>query len=253
MEEVRPLPADGRGEDTAGWAKVHASEPHADALGGRLNWLRAGVLGANDGLISTAGIVLGVAATGAASSAILVAGIAGLVAGAVSMALGEYVSVSTQRDTERALIHKESRELRDQPEDEFAELVALYREKGLSGPTATVVARELTEHDALQAHLDVELGIDEQSLVNPYAAAASSAVSFTLGALIPILTSLIHFSRLLWIVLAVTVGLALTGYISARLGRADPRRATSRVVFGGLLAMAVTYAVGKLLGTTGIG
>ncbi|MCS3779703.1 VIT1/CCC1 transporter family protein [Tsukamurella ocularis] len=231
---------------------THEFEPHHAAIGDRLNWLRAGVLGANDGLISTAGIVIGVAAATGESSAILTAGIAGLTAGAVSMALGEYVSVSTQRDTEVALIAKEKAELTEMPDDEFAELEQIYRQKGLSSTTARLVAEELTANDALQAHLDAELGIDEENLTSPVAAALSSAVSFSVGASIPILASLIHGPRILAIVLAVLVGLALTGYISARLGDADVRRATARVVIGGLIAMAVTYAVGRLLGTTGI-
>ncbi|MCA0156711.1 VIT family protein [Tsukamurella sp. M9C] len=231
---------------------THEFEPHHAAIGDRLNWLRAGVLGANDGLISTAGIVIGVAAATGESSAILTAGIAGLTAGAVSMALGEYVSVSTQRDTEVALIAKEKAELKEMPDDEFAELEQIYRQKGLSPTTARLVAEELTANDPLQAHLDAELGIDEENLTSPVAAALSSAVSFSVGASIPILASLIEGQRILAIVLAVLVGLALTGYVSARLGDADVRRATARVVIGGLIAMAVTYAVGKLLGTTGI-
>ncbi|WP_461165816.1 VIT1/CCC1 transporter family protein [Tsukamurella serpentis] len=231
---------------------THEFEPHHDAVGDRLNWLRAGVLGANDGLISTAGIVIGVAAATGEPSAILTAGIAGLTAGAVSMALGEYVSVSTQRDTEIALIAKEKAELKDMPDDEFAELVGIYRNKGLSEETAQQVAVELTAHDPLQAHLDAELGIDEQNLTSPMAAALSSAVSFALGAAIPILASLVSVQRIATIVIAVLIGLALTGYVSARLGDADARRATARVVVGGLIAMAVTYAVGKLLGTAGI-
>ncbi len=231
---------------------THEFEPHHAAIGDRLNWLRAGVLGANDGIISTAGIVIGVAAATGSSPAILTAGIAGLTAGAVSMALGEYVSVSTQRDTEVALIAKERAELEQMPEDEFAELEQIYRSKGLSPATARLVAEELTANDPLQAHLDAELGIDEENLTSPIAAALSSAVAFSVGAAIPILASLVQAQRILAIVLAVLVGLALTGYVSARLGDADVRRATTRVVIGGLIAMAVTYAVGKLLGTTGI-
>ncbi|NMD54152.1 MULTISPECIES: VIT family protein [Tsukamurella] len=231
---------------------THEFEPHHAAIGDRLNWLRAGVLGANDGLISTAGIVIGVAAATGSSPAVLTAGIAGLTAGAVSMALGEYVSVSTQRDTEVALIAKEKAELREMPDDEFAELEQIYRQKGLSPATARLVAEELTAHDPLQAHLDAELGIDEENLTSPIAAALSSAVSFSVGAAIPILASLIEAQRILAIVVAVLVGLALTGYVSARLGDADVRRATARVVLGGLIAMAVTYVVGKVLGTTGI-
>lgn len=231
---------------------THEFEPHHAAIGDRLNWLRAGVLGANDGLISTAGIVIGVAAATGSAPAILTAGIAGLTAGAVSMALGEYVSVSTQRDTEVALIAKERAELKAMPEDEFAELEQIYRSKGLSPATARLVAEELTANDPLQAHLDAELGIDEENLTSPMAAALSSAVAFSIGAAIPILASLVQAQRILAIVVSVLFGLALTGYVSARLGDADVRRATVRVVLGGLIAMAVTYAVGSLLGSTGI-
>lgn len=241
----------GVGDDSSPGG-AHDYEPHHGAVGDRLNWLRAGVLGANDGLISTAGIVIGVAAATGESSAILTAGIAGLTAGAVSMALGEYVSVSTQRDTEVALIAKERAELREMPGDEFTELVGIYRNKGLSPDTARLVAEELTAHDPLQAHLDAELGIDEENLTSPIAAAASSAVAFSIGAAIPILASLIEAHRIVAVVLAVLAGLVLTGVVSARLGDADVRRATTRVVLGGLIAMAVTYTVGKLLGTTGI-
>lgn len=158
-------------------------------------------------MISTAGIVIGVAAATGESAAILTAGIAGLTAGAVSMALGEYVSVSTQRDTEKALIAKERAELKAMPVDELAELEAIYRNKGLTEETARRVALELTAHDPLQAHLDAELGIDEENLTSPIAAALSSAVSFGLGAAIPILASLVHTQRIAAIVLSVLVGL----------------------------------------------
>ncbi|GAA4384444.1 VIT1/CCC1 transporter family protein [Tsukamurella soli] len=231
----------------------HGFEPHHAAIGDRLNWLRAGVLGANDGLVSTAGLVIGVAAASAGRGAILTAGIAGLTAGAVSMALGEYVSVSTQRDTERALIAKESRELDEQPDDEFHELVAIYREKGLSPDTARRVAEELTASDPLAAHLEVELGIDRESLSSPISAAVSSAISFSIGALIPIAASLIAWNRILCVLLAVAAGLVVTGFVSATLGDADRRKAMTRVLCGGVIAMGITYGVGRLLGTTGLG
>ncbi|MDF0530691.1 VIT family protein [Tsukamurella sp. 8F] len=231
---------------------THESEPHHPGVGDRLNWLRAGVLGANDGLISTAGLVIGVAAASVSRQAVLTAGIAGLVAGAVSMALGEYVSVSTQRDTEKALIAKESDELATQPREEFDELVQLYRDRGLSEETARRVAEELTAADPLRAHLEVELGIDRDELASPWQAALSSAASFGIGASIPILAALIAWNRILWVVLAVAVGLLATGFASATLGDADRRRAMVRVLGGGLLAMAVTYLVGRLLGTTGL-
>src|SRR5664279_1463721 len=169
----------------------HSAEPHAGGLGQRLNWLRAGVLGANDGIVSTAGLVVGVAAVTPEPGPILTAGIAGLVAGAVSMALGEYVSVSTQRDTERALMEKERRELADSPDEEFAELVAMYQNKGLSQGTAQLVATELTEHDAFAAHVDIELGIDPDELANPWHAAYASAIAFTLGSILPLLAILL--------------------------------------------------------------
>ena len=164
----------------------HPAEPHVGSLASRLNWLRAGVLGANDGIVSTAGIVVGVAAASASTEPILMAGIAGLVAGAVSMALGEYVSVSTQRDTERALLVKEEAELEEFPAAELDELAALYEAKGLSPATARTVAEELTDHDAFAAHVDVELGFDPGDLTNPWQAALSSALSFTVGATLPL-------------------------------------------------------------------
>ncbi|MFC9766754.1 VIT family protein [Rhodococcus jostii] len=230
----------------------HPDEPHAPSLASRLNWLRAGVLGANDGIVSTAGLVVGVAAATTERSAIFTAGFAGLAAGAVSMALGEYVSVSTQRDTERALLSKERRELTETPDAEFEELVAMYEAKGLSVDTARTVARELTDHDAFAAHVDVELGIDPDDLTNPWQAAGSSALSFTLGALIPLLAILlppVHL-RIPVAFVAVLVALALTGAVSAALGGAQRTRAVLRVVLGGALAMIVTYGIGQLVGAS---
>ncbi|MDI9914984.1 VIT family protein [Rhodococcus sp. IEGM 1379] len=227
------------------------SEPHTPSLNNRLNWLRAGVLGANDGIVSTAGLVVGVAAATTERSAIFTAGFAGLVAGAVSMALGEYVSVSAQRDTERALLKKEKRELLETPEEEFAELVGIYEDKGLSPETARKVAEELTEHDAFAAHVEVELGIDPNDLTNPWNAAISSAISFTIGAAIPLIAILLPATgvRVPIAFFAVLIALALTGTISATLGGARKSRAVMRVVLGGALAMAVTYGVGQLVGT----
>src|SRR5688572_17500148 len=149
----------------------HQDEPHGGGFNNRLNWLRAGVLGANDGIVSTAGIVMGVAGATDDTGTIAIAGIAGLVAGALSMAAGEYVSVSTQRDSEEALLAKERRELADDPDDELAELAGLYVEKGLSERLALEVAQELTDHDALRAHAETELGIDPDDLTNPWQAA----------------------------------------------------------------------------------
>ncbi len=228
----------------------HPAEPHVGAINTRLNWLRAGVLGANDGIVSTAGIVVGVAAATVDRGPIFTAGLAGLAAGALSMAVGEYVSVSTQRDTERALLAKEHRELQEQPEAELEELVGLYRAKGLSPQTARTVAEELTAHDAFAAHIDIELGIDPHELTNPWHAAFSSAVAFTVGALLPLLTILLlpASTRIPVTFVAVLLALALTGLVSARLGGADARRAVSRVVIGGAVAMAVTFLIGHLFG-----
>jgi vacuolar iron transporter family protein len=234
----------------------HEGEPeaHRGGLSQRLSWLRAGVLGANDGIVSTAGIVVGVAGATSDRSAIVVAGVAGLVAGAMSMAAGEYVSVSTQRDSERALLRKEERELREDPEDELAELAGLYAERGLDDELALEVARQLTAHDALGAHAEVELGIDPDDLTSPWRAAGASMVAFTLGALLPLLTIVLVGAswRVPVTVVAVALALALTGFLSARLGYAPPGRAVARNVGGGLLAMAATYAVGSLVGT-GVG
>ncbi|MFG1785003.1 VIT family protein [Rhodococcus oryzae] len=227
----------------------HPSEPHVEGLSAKLNWLRAGVLGANDGIVSTAGLVVGVAAASTARGPILTAGIAGLAAGAVSMALGEYVSVSTQRDTERSLLAKERRELAELPDAELDELASLYEAKGLTPGTARTVAEELTAHDAFAAHADAELGIDPDELTNPWQAAASSAISFTLGALLPLIAILVPpaTSRVPITFVAVLVALALTGSISARLGGSPRGKAVLRVVLGGALAMLVTYGIGQIV------
>ncbi|MFC0316218.1 VIT family protein [Gordonia phosphorivorans] len=230
---------------------AHEAEPHGAGLANRLNWLRAGVLGANDGIVSTAGIVVGVAAATVDRGPIFTAGIAALAAGAVSMALGEYVSVSTQRDTEAALLAKERRELREDPEAELDELAGLYEAKGLSSATAHQVARELTEHDALAAHADAELKLDPEDLVNPWMAAFSSAIAFTSGALLPLLAVLLPPAtwRVPTVFVVVLVALALTGTVGALLGGAKPLRPTMRVMIGGALAMGVTYGIGTLFGT----
>ncbi|MGV9613108.1 VIT1/CCC1 transporter family protein [Nocardia xishanensis] len=232
----------------------HPHEPHAGGFATRLNWLRAGVLGANDGIVSTAGLVVGVAAATTATSAIFTAGIAGVSAGALSMAVGEYVSVSTQRDSERALLAKERRELSEVPEYELAELTDIYRAKGLSLDTARKVAEELTAYDAFTAHAEAELGLNPHALTNPWQAAFSSAVAFTLGALLPLLAILLPpvTARIPVTVAAVLLALALTGSISARLGGSDPVRAMMRVVLGGALAMLVTYGIGQLADVAGI-
>jgi vacuolar iron transporter family protein len=228
----------------------HAHEPHRSTLAGRLNWLRAGVLGANDGIVSTAGLVVGVAGATADRAPVLLAGLAGLVAGALSMAGGEYVSVSTQSDTEKAALALERWELAHLPEHELDELTGLLQGKGLSPQLARAVAEQLTAHDALAAHAEVELGIDPLERTNPWAAATSSFVAFSLGALLPLIA--IVLPPLSWRVpvtmLAVTSALALTGLVSARLGRAPVAPAVLRIVSVGLLTMAVTFAVGSVVG-----
>jgi len=230
----------------------HGVDPHSAGHASRLNWLRAGVLGANDGIVSVAALVVGVAAATPNASAILVAGVASLLAGAISMALGEYVSVSSQRDTERALITKERWELEHMPEQELAELADLYRAKGLSSTTARQVALELTEHDALGAHLEVELHIGTEELANPWQAAFASALAFTVGAILPLLAVLLPPPawRLPATFLAVGVALVITGWLSAHLGGSPKARAISRVVIGGLLALGVTWVIGALIGTS---
>jgi VIT1/CCC1 family predicted Fe2+/Mn2+ transporter len=224
-------------------------QPH---LGNRLNVLRAGVLGANDGIVSTAGLVLGVAATTTDSKRILVAGLAGLVAGAMSMAVGEYVSVSTQRDTERAALATERRELDEDPEGELEELAQMYEAKGLTPELAREVATQLHAGDnTLAAHAEVELGIHLGHLVNPWNAAVTSMLAFALGAALPLIAILVSppSSRSLVTFVAMLVALVVTGSVSARLGGSARRQAVIRVVVGGALAMAITYGIGRLVGS----
>ncbi|MDR1998878.1 MAG: VIT family protein, partial [Frankiaceae bacterium] len=213
-----PSPADHKPGLGPGDPRPTHVEQHAAAS--RLNWLRAGVLGANDGIVATAGIVVGVAGANGSRSAIATAGVAGLVAGAVSMALGEYVSVSTQRDTERAQMALETWELANLPEEELAELEQIYRDKGLSPDTARIVAKELTEHDALAAHLDAELHLDPDDLTNPTHAAVASAIAFTLGSVLPLIALLATPPT--WrgpvTIFAVVAARAIAGVGSARLG-----------------------------------
>jgi VIT1/CCC1 family predicted Fe2+/Mn2+ transporter len=225
-------------------------EPHKGNIALRLNWLRAGVLGGNDGIVSTAGIVLGVAGATATRSTILTAGIAGLAAGAMSMAVGEYVSVSSQRDSEKALLEKERGELRDTPDEELAELTDMYAAKGLTQDLAAEVAEQLTALDALAAHAEVELGINPVNLTSPWHAAFASMVAFTLGALLPLVAITVPPARLRVpvTVLAVLVALAVTGVVSGRLGKAPLSRPLWRNVIGGSVAMAVTYGIGTLVG-----
>ncbi|MET8759219.1 VIT family protein [Lentzea sp. NPDC004782] len=225
-------------------------EPHDDVTGNKMNWLRAGVLGANDGIVSTASLVVGVAGATTDKAQILVAGLAGLFAGALSMASGEYVSVSSQRDAERAVLAKERQELREMPEEELEELQKIYEQKGLDEATAKEVAKQLTAHDALAAHAEAELHIDPDELTNPWGAAIASFISFTIGALLP-LAAIILSSATLRVpvtVVAAVLTLALTGFVSARLSGAPRQRAIIRNVVGGLIAMGVTYGIGALVG-----
>ena len=229
---------------------THYTDPHSGSVHAKLNWLRAGVLGANDGIVSVAALVVGVAAATTDTAAILIAGVAAVIAGAISMGLGEYVSVSSQRDTEHALIAKESWELEHMPTQEFAELAEIYRGKGLSAETAEKVAAELTAHDALSAHLEAELHIDQNDVVNPWHAAWASAASFLVGAVLPMLAILLPPPewRIIATFIAVIVALAITGWLSAWIGGSPRLRAILRVTIGGGLALGVTWAIGALLG-----
>lgn len=232
---------------------THPGERHDSGHAARLNQLRAGVLGANDGILSQAGLLVGIASATSSTTAILTAAFAGGTAGALSMAAGEYVSVSSQRDAERELIAKEQRELHEDPEIELAELAAIYESKGLSTRTAALVAEELTAHDALAAHLDAELNIDPDELTSPVSAAIASAIAFIIGSAIP--TIAILLSPVSWRIpataIAVLVALVLTGYTSARLTDSPRVRAVTRLVFFGTLTMAATYLIGRLFGATG--
>jgi VIT1/CCC1 family predicted Fe2+/Mn2+ transporter len=235
------------GDDPAGY---QAAEAASGSHQGRLNGLRAAVLGANDGIVSTAGIVIGVAGATLDPFAILTAGVAGLTAGALSMAVGEYVSVSAQRDTEKALLETERRELAEMPAEELAELAGLYEQKGLDPELALEVARQLHAHDALAAHAETELGINPDELTSPWVAAFSSAVSFTTGSVLPLLAIVLApvAIKVPVTVAAVVAALVLTGYLSSRAGGTPAGRAIFRNVAGGLLAMAVTYGIGRLVG-----
>jgi VIT1/CCC1 family predicted Fe2+/Mn2+ transporter len=220
-------------------------------LGLRSNWLRAGVMGANDGIVSTASLVLGVAASGAGSAAIVTAGIAGLVAGALSMAAGEYVSVSSQRDTELADLRLEERELREDPEGERRELARIYAGRGLSEDLATEVAAALSEGDALAAHARDELGFDDQRRARPVQAAWTSALSFSVGAVLPVLAiGLTPAGARTAVCVAVTLAaLALLGSLGAHLGGAGRVRAAARVLVWGAAAMAITAGIGAIVGS----
>ena len=224
-------------------------ESHAS---GRSGWLRAAVLGSNDAIVSTSSLMLGVAAANASAHAILVAGIAGLVAGSMSMAAGEFVSVSSQSDTESADIAKEKRELATEPEAELAELAGIYARRGLDKELAMQVAKQLTAHDQLGAHLRDELGIHDEHRPRPIQAALVSAVSFAAFALLPILGLLIAPTSARFVAIPVVslVSLGILGAVGGRLSGASMGRATLRVVVGGAVAMAVTMGIGRLLGTS---
>ena len=218
----------------------------------RIGWLRAAVLGANDGIVSTASLVLGVAAAGASSKSVLIAGVAGLVAGAMSMAAGEYVSVSSQADTERADLDRERKELAAHPKQEHREMTAIYVDRGLDVGLASNVATQLMTHDALGAHARDELGISDTLTARPVQAALASAVSFSVGAVLPLLIALVvPVSALMWAVSGSSLlFLALLGSLAARAGGASVITAAARVTFWGALAMALTAGVGALFGVT---
>ncbi len=227
---------------------AHPGEPHKSH---RANWLRAGVLGADDGIVSTSSLMLGVLAASASRSAILTAGIAGLVAGALSMAVGEYVSVSSQRDSEKADIVKEKRSLAENPKEELAELAGIYESRGLEAKLALQVAKQLHEHDAISAHARDEIGIDQEALANPLQASLASAVSFTVGSLVPIIAALASKGRAGWVIVAASlVALAISGAIGAYIGGGHRLVAASRVFLGGGAAMAITAFIGHLVGHT---
>jgi len=223
-------------------------------LSRRSGWLRAAVLGANDGILSTASLVLGVAASGASGTAIVTAGIAGLVAGALSMAAGEYVSVSSQRDAERADIRLEERELRRDPAGELRELAGLYEQRGLPPALATEVAVTLSRRGALAAHARDELGLDEQRRARPFQAAWTSALSFSAGAVLPLLAvaTTPAPARVGATVVVTLTALGLLGDVGARLGGAPRRPATARVIAWGSVAMAITAGIGALVGTVAV-
>jgi VIT1/CCC1 family predicted Fe2+/Mn2+ transporter len=228
---------------------AHPDDPH---YLNRSGWLRAAVLGANDGIVSVSSLIVGVAAANPDPTAVMIAGAAGLAAGAMSMAAGEYVSVSSQSDMERADIARETQALHDMPDEELAELAAIYRSKGLSEATAWQVARELTQHDALAAHVHDELGLSEVHAANPLQAAFASGLTFTVAASVPLAAAVLApAGTIIPLVLAVTVlTLAVLGALGAKAGAAPVLRATARVVIWGVFAMAVTAGVGHLFGVS---
>jgi vacuolar iron transporter family protein len=233
--------------------RIITPAPHGEGhRSGRSGWLRAAVLGSDDAIVSTSSLMIGVAAASASKEAVLVAGVAGLVAGAMSMAVGEFVSVSSQRDAERADLARETRELQDEPDAELNELAALYVKRGLDAKLAMEVAKQLSAHDGLGAHMRDELGIDPSALSRPLQAAGISAASFALFALVPIAALMVAPTG--WgislIVLFSLLSLAALGALGGHLGNAPVTRATLRVTLGGAAAMAVTAAIGRLLGVS---
>jgi len=225
--------------------------PESARILSTLNWLRAGVLGANDGIVSTAAIIFGVAGASASHATVMLAGIAAVAAGALSMAAGEYVSVSTQRELEMAELNREKAILARDPERELRALTQLFVQRGVEPKIAAEVAREMSDKDALSVHARAELGIDPDNVTNPWSAAAASMVSFVIGGAVPIVAMLLSPRAIeIWIAgAAVVVAMVLTGVISARLGRIPVLPSIVRNVVGGLLAMGVTYGVGNLAGT----
>lgn len=228
-------------------------EPHSASVASSTNTLRAGVLGANDGIVSVAALLLGMAGTGASNSMIVTAGLASTVAGAVSMALGEYVSVSSQRDTERMFVEKERRELAEDPNGELEEIAEILTGYGIHEDTAHKAAAEIQDGDPLPVHLQLELGIDQDDLTNPVAAAVSSAIAFTLGALLPMLAAFLAPSsaQAITITIVTLIALAITGGLSAKLSKTSVPRAIMRLVIGGALGLAVTYGIGRAFGVAG--
>lgn len=226
----------------------HPEETHRSH---RAAWLRAAVLGVNDGTVSTSSIMLGVLAANASNSVILTTGVSALAAGALSMAVGEYVSVSSQKDSEREDIEIERRSLANNHDAELAELAEIYEGRGLKPKLALEVAKQLHEHDAVAAHARDELGIDHENLANPFQASVASAAAFSVGALVPIVATLIapHSNSAFWIVLASLVALAISGAIGAIIGGGHKIRAAARVFLGGGAAMAITAFVGHIAGT----
>jgi len=233
-------------------ATLASFEFKRSSMAAKLNWLRAGVLGANDGIMSTSGLVLGVAASpGVTSATILIAGVAAVVAGSISMAGGEYTSVSAQKDSEKAALEVERKELSDNPEGELRELAWFYEQKGISPKLAIKVAEELTTKDALKAHAEAELGIDSEHHVSPMQAALSSFVAFAVGGMLPLLAVSGPWTqyRIQATVGAVVAALILTGYVGARIGGAKSGRGILRNLIVSLMTMGITYLIGHLVGT----